>query len=80
MVDDRAFMLQIDGKGEPGGEGQEQLIDLELEGVDAAENPGVSAEGLFLERFFVEPHPEIISCGELVEVVTDALGGVDGVW
>lgn len=77
-MDDRALMLQIDGEGESGWKGQQKLIDLELEGVDAAEYPGVSAERLFLERFFIEPHPEVVSGGELFEVVADAFRSADG--
>lgn len=78
-MDDRTFMLQIDGEGEPGGEGQQHLIDFELEGVNAAQYPGFSAERLFLERFFIKPHPEVVSGGELLEVVSYAVRRTDGV-
>ena len=77
-MDDRFFKIQIDSEGESRRESQQKLIDLEFEGVDAAQYPGISAEGLFLERLFVKPHPEVVSCGELFEIVADAFGRADG--
>jgi hypothetical protein len=79
MVDDRLFILQVYGKGESGWKSQEELIDLELEGVDAAENPGISSKTLLFERFFIEPYAEVVSGGELFEVVPDAFSSANGV-
>ena len=79
VVDDRFFVGQIDGEGEPGREGQEKLVDLELECIDAAQHPCIPTQELFFQRLVIQPDLKLVPRGELVEILADALCGVDGV-
>jgi len=76
---DRLFKRKIDCEGEPRGEGQQQLVHLELKRVDSAQYPGAAPERLLFQRLVIQPDLKVIPCGELVEILPDTLGRVYGV-